>query len=91
VSDWRHKINVGKAFEPGDFPEHAGQAFLVHRDRVVGILRRSAWLRNSQYSMDLGDLVEQLADTETILMFDEVFAEIYDLADADLCWIKAEG
>jgi hypothetical protein len=96
VSDWQYKINVGRAFDPGGFPEHADraeparsdQAFLVHRDRVVKILRGSRWLRDSQYSMELGDLIDSLAVTETILEFDEIFAMIYDLADDDLCWIK---
>jgi hypothetical protein len=89
VSDWQYKINVGRAFDPGDFPEHADQAFLVHRDRVVKILRGSRWLRDSQYSMELGDLIDSLAVTETILEFDEIFAMVYDLADDDLCWIEA--
>ena len=91
MSDWQYKIDVGGAPDPGDFPEAEGQAFLVHRDRVVKILRGSRWLRDSQYSMDLDDLINTLAVTETILEFDEVFAYVYDLADDDLCWIETEG
>lgn len=92
VSDWKYEIKIGPAFDPGDFPEAAGQAFLIYRDRVVKILRKSAWLRDSQYSWTLADYVIDLGRAETIREFDTVMDGIYDLANEDRCWfITSEG
>lgn len=79
---WAHKIYMGLPYDPevGNFPEH--------RDRAVAVIRKSAWIRNSQRSTDLAELVDKLSGTEVIEDFDEVFQEIYDLADTDRCWIQ---
>lgn len=82
MSEWTYKINLGRSFDPID------GSFSEHRDRVVAVIRNSAWQRGSQYSSDLTDLVERLADTAYIAEFDDVLDEIYDLADDDCCWIE---
>lgn len=87
MSDWQYEINLGPAFDPEDFPEYAEQAFQVHRDRTVKILRTSFWLRDTQASWYLTDLINELAGTEDIRAFDAVMDGIYVLADEDLCWI----
>jgi hypothetical protein len=90
VSDWNHEIKIGPAFDPGDFIEYSEQAFLVHRDRVVKILKASAWLRDSQYSWTLADYVIDMAGSQDIQEFDTVMDGIYDIADDDRCWVRSE-
>lgn len=87
MSDWQYEVVIGPAFDPGDFPEHVEQAFRIHRDRTVKILRTSFWLRDTQASWYLTDLINELAGAEDIRTYDTVMDGIYALADEDLCWI----
>jgi hypothetical protein len=87
----RYTINIGPAFDPGNFPEHAEQAFLAHRGRVVRALRESAWLLGSSSSWTLADYILDLAMSQDIQEFDTVMDGIYGLANADLCWIHGPG
>jgi hypothetical protein len=82
MSEWTHRINVGQAYDPidGNFSEH--------RDRVVEVIRNSAWLRDTQRSWELSDLIIELANAKDIYTFDSVMDGIYDLADDDRCWIE---
>lgn len=84
MTNWNHKIHVGRPYDPetGNFSEH--------RDSTVKVIRDSAWLRGSQYSWELSDLVNELAAAEDIDTFDTVMDGIYGLADQDRCWIEAE-
>lgn len=84
MSEWNYKIDLGRPFNPDqdDFSEH--------RDRVVAVIRNSRWARWSQYSLELRELLGDLAVFQEIEAFDEAMTAIYDLADEDLCWIGSD-
>ena len=72
----------------GDIWKVPGLSFEQQRDGVVERLRASGWI--AQKGSDGGPLdrlVDELADAQDTAEFDDVWAEIYDYADVDRCWI----
>lgn len=84
VNRWKYKLSVADVFHNEDM------TFEEIRDVVVRRIRGSAWfkgcVKQSMFS-ELEDAVEELADTESTEEFDAVWGFIYDIADADRCWI----
>lgn len=78
---WVHTINLGEVLR------NESLTFLERRDKIVEILRASAWVRAAEEHSDLEDAVWRLGEVENADDFDCTWDEIYDLADFDRVWI----
>lgn len=76
---WEKRINLGHVFHNEDL------TFEQIRDGVVSILDRSGWAIDNPV---VGDLLDELGETEHADHFDEVWDAIYDEADRDRVWIE---
>lgn len=59
------------------------------RDKLVGILKASAWYKDEDD--DLGMAIMDLEDSPTIEDADEAIWSIYNLADDDRVWLDPFG
>jgi hypothetical protein len=61
--------------------------FEQRRDAIAAAIRSSGWLRMTASAEHLEDLLKSLASAADADRFDEVWDEVYDLADEDRVWI----
>ena len=78
---WEWKIDLAGIFHNDSLP------FEQWRDQIVETLRASTWVKRAEEFSDLREAVDELADTEDLAEFNQVWAAIYDLADYDRVWI----
>ena len=75
---WDRKIRLGDVFRNEDM------TFEQSRDAIVDRIRRTG---GADDNYTVGELLDELADTDDGDAFDEVWDLIYDEADADRVWI----
>lgn len=76
-ANWTHIIKIGDLIFNDDL------TFEQKRDGIVSRLRESdAMSTDNEQGVELGMLVDDLADTPDVDTFDWVMSDIYDLADA---------
>ena len=79
---WAYTLDVSDVFHNEDL------SFEQIRDAVAARIRVSPWYaRYGGEGTDLGDVVEELAEADSVNNFDWTWNEIYNLADKDRCWI----
>lgn len=78
---WAQRIYLGDVFHNEDL------TFVQRRDAVMRRLRASRWVRDSGDDTALTMLLDDLAEAADAEEFDEVWDEIYDIADYDRVWI----
>jgi hypothetical protein len=79
---WNEKVRLGDIFHDEELP------FEQVRDEIVRRIKRTRWYGDDDTaSNDLYYLVEELEDAHDPDEFDQVWDQIYDLADADRVWI----
>jgi hypothetical protein len=80
---WLYTIRLGDIWKNPDL------TFKDHRDRIVERLSTSRWATETGgEDSDLADLLRQLGEATDEQEFDDVWTEIYDLADDDRAWIE---
>lgn len=80
---WAETISLRDVFHNDDL------TFEERRDTIVRRLRASRWIRQRDTDGfdELGEIVDNLADADTVREFDGWWAELYDHADRDRIWI----
>lgn len=79
---WEFNLDVSDVFH------NEALSFEQIRDDVVARIRASRWYaRYGGEGTDLGDVVDELAETDSVDHFDWTWNEIYNHADKDRCWI----
>lgn len=77
MTNWRRTINIKQHLDPA-------QPVVEVRDAIVGVLRNDpAYLD----SFEFADLVDEMAETETVPDFDFCLSMLYEWADSHLVWI----
>lgn len=80
MAHWEYRIDLGDIFRNDKMP------FRSKRNEIVKRLRASRWFREREHQ-GIGDVVDELSRVTTVAEFDEVWNEVYDVADYDRAWI----
>lgn len=78
MAKWSYTLNVSDVF-------HADLPFTEFRDTVVRRIREAHFY--SDDDPELAGLVDELADTDTVSYFDQVWDWFYDWADVNRVWV----
>ena len=78
---WEHRLNLA------DVLHNDGLSFTEKRDAIVRRIRATTWFQAKDEHDDLPQCVGELAETEGMQEFGQVFDAIYDEADYDRVWI----
>jgi hypothetical protein len=76
---WDRRIHLADVWRDEE------RSFQERRDEVVRRLRASGWVEKNE---EVAELVEELAEVDTLAYFDDVWDGLYDLADTDRVWIS---
>lgn len=79
---WYYHVDVSDIFYNNDF------TIVSKAHAIAGRIRLSDWYKTEAGTNHLEYLCEDLEDITSIEEFDEVWEEIYDLADLDRAWIN---
>jgi hypothetical protein len=82
VTNWRRTINIKQYLDPDKpLPEV--------RDAIVAVLRndRAYLSQRGGGDLDFMDLVDEMAETQSVPDFDLCLSALYDWADNQLVWI----
>jgi hypothetical protein len=84
---WDRTIHLADVFH------NEAMSFEERRDAIVRRLRDSRWLRDDHPDEDdvLRLFIEELSETGDVPEFDQVFSEVYDIADVERVWIDTIG
>lgn len=77
MTDWRRTINIKQHLDPA-------KPFEEVRDAVVGMLRND---RDHLNGFEFTDIVDEMAEVETVQDFDFLLSALYDWADNHLVWM----
>jgi hypothetical protein len=81
MTRWAYTIRLADVFH------NETMTFEQRRDAIVGRLRTSKWYQAAGVDSDLHVLLEELGEVEDKAGFDELWSDVYDLADYDRTWI----
>lgn len=79
---WEYTVDVSGVFHNDEL------SLTSKRDQIVATIRRNRWLKRSEYADELTGVLDELATVETVADFDELWSQVYDIADVDRAWIK---
>ena len=79
---WEYTVDVSDVFHNDELD------LTSKRDQIVATIRRNRWLKRSEYADELTGILDELATVETVADFDELWSQVYDIADVDRAWIK---
>lgn len=82
VNRWNQTIDLKDTFHNDDLSIPAKGKIVADRIRVSG------WLEDTAYPDTLRDFLAALEQSETAREFDNVWSDIYDVADEDRVWIE---
>lgn len=78
---WKEQIDLHEPLT------NDGLSFTERRDTIVARIKASCWFANDDG--DLSILLEDIAATENEDDFNDVWDDIYDLADTDRVWLNS--
>ena len=78
---WAYTIRLGDIWTDERRP------FTERRDVIVKRLRDSSWLLDNGPDSSITQLVDDLAEAADAGEFDELWDDVYDLANTDRAWI----
>lgn len=82
VNRWNREVNLIGAY-------HNDSLTLNERAKAVAErIRKSGWVEDTPYPDTFRDLLAEFEKVETTAEWDNVFSEVYDLADEDRVWIE---
>lgn len=81
---WKLTIDLTRVFHNDDM------TFAQRRDAIVREISGSEWgaFPERLYQPGITYLLDELALTEDVREFDEVWSAVYDLADIDRVWLE---
>ena len=71
----------------GDVWRNESMTFEQRRDEIVRRVKASNWYRSTDSSVELPDVVDDLAHATDASRFDFAWRYLYDIADWDRVWI----
>jgi hypothetical protein len=80
--DWQRSINVSDVFH------NDAMSFEQRRDAIVRRVRSSGWLGASDEGDEIHGILTDLEHSTNADEFDNLWDEMYDLADQDRVWIR---
>lgn len=85
MTHWRYTVDLTHVFH------NLEMTFEQRRDRIVGILRGSRWLKDQDQYEDIHGILDELSDAADVSEFDMAWNELYQVADADKAWLRTRG
>jgi hypothetical protein len=74
---WSYELNVSDVFH------NDALTLTEKRDKIVARIRRASWSALT----GVEDVVDELADVETVRDFDDAWSTFYDVADHHRVWV----
>jgi hypothetical protein len=80
---WKYKLRLSDFWRTWEDQDWSFERF---RDETVRRIKASRFW--DEDDMDLGEIVNELAETDDISYFDDVWAGFYDWADVNRVWVE---
>lgn len=79
---WNKTVNLADVWKNEDL------TFEEQVEKIVERIKNSGWRKFTPYPHTFDELIENLEKSETKEAFNDVWEEVYDLADVDRVWIE---
>lgn len=80
MANWKHTLKLADIFHDDNLP------FEQMRDETVRRIKAAKFYDSDDYT--LFSIVDELADTDDVPYFDDVWAMFYDWADGERVWVE---